>query len=345
MIEFSGTYFDGNSSRPYAVIIECDSRFLRIREKDALFDRKVLLKNCSIDPPLGRTTQTIRLPDGAVCEIEDVDVLSVINVMAGKNRGMRFVHFIESRWKLVFISLSVLVLFVLLFKVYAIPYFAREAAYAIPNAISEELSYQTMKLLDKKFLKPSILEPMKITELEEKFQELLIDMDTDNFHYRLEFRKSPIVGPNAFALPSGQIVITDELINLSESYRELEGILLHEIWHVQERHGLRMAIQNAGIFLIIAALLGDVTEISSVAASLPTILARSEYSREFEREADRFAALYFIRKGWDIKPMQDILQRITKNMPNFPGESVLSTHPVIQERIQYLKQIAEENLK
>ncbi len=345
MIEFRGTYFDGKSSMPYAVTIECDDRFLRVREKDALFDLKISLNNCIIDPPLGKTTQTIRLPGGAVCEVEDSDVLSVINVMAGKNRGMRFVHFIESRWKLVVLSLSALVLFVLLFNVYAIPYFARKIAYATPHAVAEELSYQTMKILDKNFLRPSNLESIKITELEEKFQGLLIDLDFDDFHYRLEFRKSSIIGPNAFALPSGQIVITDELINLSESDRELEGILLHEIGHVQERHGLRMAIQNAGMFLIVAALLGDLTEISSVAASLPTILARSEYSREFEREADRFAALYFIRKGWNIKPMQDILQRITKNMPNFPGESVLSTHPVIQERIQNLQKITEEDIK
>jgi Zn-dependent protease with chaperone function len=77
-----------------------------------------------------------------------------------------------------------------------------------------------------------------------------------------------------------------------------------------------MAIQNTGVFVIIAVLLGDLAEISSTAASLPTILAQSDYSREFERAADRFAVLYFVQKHWDITPMQDILKRISKDMPN-----------------------------
>lgn len=99
-------------------------------------------------------------------------------------------------------------------------------------------------------------------------------------------------------------------------------------------------IQNAGVFLIIAALSGDLSEISSTAASLPTILAHSGYSRTFEREADRFVALYFVRKGWSVRPMQDILGRLTKDRPKMPGESVLSTHPVMEERIRYLETIA-----
>jgi Zn-dependent protease with chaperone function len=339
MIELDGIYFDGKSSRPYAVTIKCNNRLFRIEGKDVPFNREVPLYDCRIDPPLGKTTQTIRLPGGAVCEIEDRDGLYKIDAMAGKNRGMRFVHLIESRWKMVVLSLIGLILFIWMFKVYTIPYIAKEIAYAAPAAVTEELSRQTLKILDKNFLKPSTLRKERISELREVFSELLKNLDPEDFIYRLEFRKSPFLGPNAFALPSGQVVMTDELVKLSESNRELEGILLHEIGHVQDRHGLRMVIQNAGMFIIIAALLGDFTEISATAASLPTILARAEYSREFERAADRFAALYFVSEGWDIKPMQNFLRHITEDMPNFPGESVLSSHPVTQERIQYLDTI------
>lgn len=337
MIEFKGTYLDGRRSKPHPATFICDSRVFRIKVKENSVDRSVPLNHCRIDPPLGKTIPLIRLPDGAVCETEDTKALAELYAMLSRNRGMRFVHFIESRWKTVFISLAGIILFVWLFKVYAIPYLAKEIAFASPPAVSMELSRHTLKILDQNFLKSSTLGTKKITELRARFRELLKDIDPGDFDYRLEFRKSPFVGPNAFALPSGQIVMTDELVKLSESDRELEGILLHEIGHVRERHGLRMVIQDAGIFLIVAALLGDITEISSTAASLPTILARSDYSREFERAADRFAVRYFVRKGWAIKPMQDILQRIANDVPNFPGESVLSTHPVMQERIQYLE--------
>ena len=337
MIEFHGIYLDGRSSRLYPAILTCDGRVLRIRVKEESIDRSVSLADCRIDPPLGKTTPAIRLPDGAVCETEDTKAFAELYAISGRNRGMRFVHFIESRWKLVGLSFMGIVLFVWLFKIYAIPYLAKEIAFSTPASISEELSRQTMKILDKQFLRPSTLGSKRITELRSIFSELVKDTGPGDFDYRLEFRKSPFTGPNAFALPSGQIVMTDELVKLSENNRELEGILVHEIGHVKERHGLRMAIQNTGVFVIIAVLLGDLAEISSTAASLPTILAQSDYSREFERAADRFAVLYFVQKQWDITPMQDILKRISKDMPNFPGESILSTHPVMQERIRYLE--------
>ena len=159
----------------------------------------------------------------------------------------------------------------------------------------------------------------------------------DAFTYRLEFRKSPVIGPNAFALPSGTVVMTDELVNLSVDDRELDGILLHEIGHVKERHALRSVIQNAGVFLLIASLSGDLSQISSAAASLPTVLVHSEYSRTFEREADRFAALYSRTHGAAGQADAGYPAASGQHAPKFPGESVLSTHPVIEERIAELE--------
>ncbi len=342
MIEFQGIYFDGRRSTPYPALFTSDERYLRIQVKEKNIEQKIPLRSCKIDPPLGKTNRTIRLPDGAVCETGDTDALAALDALGRHNRGMRIVNFFESRWKMVVFSLAGLILFVWLFKVYAIPYLAKEIAYATPPAVADQLSHHTMKILDHNVLKSSALGTKRISELRALFTALIQDLDAEEFDYRLVFRKSPVFGPNAFALPNGQIVMTDELVRLSENERELEGILLHEIGHVHERHGLRMVIQDAGVFLIVAVLLGDLTEISSTAASLPTILARSDYSRDFERAADQFAARFFVRKGWNIKPMQDILKRITKDMPGFPGESVLSTHPITAERIEYLETVVDE---
>ena len=41
---------------------------------------------------------------------------------------------------------------------------------------------------------------------------------------RLLFRSSP-AGPNAFALPSGVIVMTDQMVEFSESDEELVGVI------------------------------------------------------------------------------------------------------------------------
>ena len=231
-----------------------------------------------------------------------------------------------------------------IFITYGIPLLAKKIAYSLPPEVTNELSEQTLKILDGRFLKPTELSQEKIAELQEIFIQLNKEIDTE-FNCLLEFRKSPIIGPNAFALPSGLIIMTDELVELADNNRELEGIFIHEVAHVTKRHGLRSIIQNAGIFLLISTLAGDITSITSTAASLPTLLAQSNYSRKFEKEADRFTVLYFIQKKWNIKPYQDILLRIAKDMPNYPGESLLSSHPLTNDRIKYIQEIEESMAK
>src|SRR2546426_7673245 len=45
---------------------------------------------------------------------------------------------------------------------------------------------------------------------------------------RLEFRASRIIGPNAFALPSGIIVVTDQLVRLARNDEQVLAVLAHE---------------------------------------------------------------------------------------------------------------------
>jgi|GEM_PF-1479320 len=56
-------------------------------------------------------------------------------------------------------------------------------------------------------------------------------------HYQLRFREMPgwdddTQIANAFALPSGDILVTDRLMEMAGKPEELDAILLHEIGHV-----------------------------------------------------------------------------------------------------------------
>ena len=65
--------------------------------------------------------------------------------------------------------------------------------------------------------------------------------------HRIEFRKSRI-GPNAFALPGGSIVITDELVALVDGDAAVvTGVLGHELGHVRHRDGMRMLLQASAV--------------------------------------------------------------------------------------------------
>ena len=333
MIEAHGTYFDGKSSKAHKATMRSSGGRLMIEEDGGPLLQRVYLSQCRLDPPLGTAGRSIRLPGGAVFETPDAAVLTALEKSWGKNRIMRLVHGIESRWKTVAVSFAGIVLFVWLFHTYAIPVLAKEIAFSLPAGINKEVSRHTMDILDAHFFQPTGLSLERTEGIKKRFQSLLSTLGPDIFTYHLEFRKSPVIGPNAFALPSGTVVMTDELVKLSVDDREIDGILLHEIGHVRERHALRAVIQNAGVFLLITSLSGDLSEISSAAASLPTMLVHSEYSRTFERESDRFAARALVRTGQSVKPMQDILRRLDSRAPKYPGVSVLSSHPAMEERI------------
>ena len=337
MIDFQGKYFDGKMSKPHNARIEVtrDIITLYLEEGAAL---NFPLKECIITPPLGKTRRSIKLPLGALCETDDFQAIYRLEKKLGTNRALRLVNFLESHWKWVAGCFAGLAFCIWLFLTIGIPYLAEKAAYAIPVEINKMISEKTLAVLDNRFLEASELKPERREALRQMFDQL-IPPGKNSFNYRLEFRKSGPIGPNAFALPSGLIVMTDELVELSEDDRQLAGILKHETTHVQKRHGLRSVFQNAGVFLLISILVGDISSITSTAATLPTLLAESTYSRAFEREADRVAGLYCIEQGWTTSPLRNILERIDKQHSSIPGTSLLSTHPLTTKRLQALEEL------
>ena len=115
------------------------------------------------------------------------------------------------------------------------------------------------------------------------------------------------MGANALALPGGIIILTDELFKLAENDEQVLAILAHEIGHIEYQHGLRSLFQDSLTALFLAGLLGDMSSVTSVSATLPTILVESRYSREFEQEADQYAVHYLNAQNIEIEQFIRIL--------------------------------------
>ena len=338
MIEFNGTYFDGQSSRAYAVTIYSDGQQIRITGNADGMPLIFPLEKCRLTPPLGDTRRSVLLPNGGRCDTHDLRAISGLERFKGGNRVLRLVNFFESRWRLVAGCLVGLVTCIWLFTAHGIPFAAKKVAYSLPAETMESVSERTLQALDNGFFKPSQLSSIDAGRLQGIFDQLVSEKGSD-FTYQLMLRHSPRAGANAFALPSGIIVVTDELVAMAENDRELIAILVHEIAHVENRHSLRMLFQNTGVFMLISVLVGDVASITSIAATLPTILVESGYSRQFEREADLVAGMYMVRRGWGTQPLQDILRRLTENQPGFAGPAAMSTHPDTRQRLRYLEDL------
>lgn len=150
---------------------------------------------------------------------------------------------------------------------------------------------------------------------------------------------------NAFAMPGGYIGVHTGLIMAAQSESELASVLSHEISHVTQHHLARMvAKQNqaqlASLLTMAVAILAarnnpDVAMGAAVAGQAAGIQQQLNYSRDFEREADRFGLQLLEKAGFDIRGMASFFERLQKfgrlYENNAPG--YLRTHPLTTERI------------
>lgn len=337
-LEFASTYFDGKTSKAHEVKVVFDGRFLQVLNHEISTTAEI--SKCDIEPPLGRTTRVIRLPNGAKLESNALETIATLEQRIGRNKGLTFVNKLEGNWRLVLGSFIGLLVFLGLFLQFGLPVIADQVAYLTPTAVLAPLTDETIKLLDGQFLQPSKLSAKRQTELKIIFQKVVNDIGGRGYSYQLELRSSPQIGANAFALPSGKVVMTDELVDLSKNDTELRGVLAHEVGHVIKRHALRSLYQGSGVVLMISILAGDVSGLASMATALPAVLINSGYSRNFERESDEVAGKYLRNDPEKTKPLRDILERLTKSHGGSAGTpGFLSTHPGTDERIINLKKI------
>ena len=152
------------------------------------------------------------------------------------------------------------------------------------------------------------------------------------------------LGPNAFALPGGTIVVTDEMLQLLAGRDDvLLGVLGHELGHVRRRHGMRLLVQATLIGTAASIAWGD---FSAVLAAAPALLGQSAYSRDFEREADDDAITLLRANGLSPAVMVELFERLAASRPAAGGADkgsafdlgiALASHPADAERMQRFK--------
>ena len=87
---------------------------------------------------------------------------------------------------------------------------------------------------------------------------------------------------NAVALPGGQVLLFDGLVQDAETPEELAGVLGHEVGHVRERHVMTALLRQFGLTVLLS---GANTTVGDTMFGL----AAMGYSRDAEREADEYS--------------------------------------------------------
>ena len=286
----------------------------------------------------------IRFSDGAYCEVADMHALAEMLGEAPAPQSPR-----GNQWEGVPRALTaVLVVFLLVLIAlyhFGVPMMARVVANQVPIAATEGISGAVVKSLDGGALAPSTLSPGRQQEIVRLFQRTVAP--SSSIPFTLLFRSSASRGANAMALPSGTIIVTDELVALAGDDRELVGVLAHEAGHVVHRHSVRLVLQNSAVALFMVWAVGD---FSSIIALAPATLLQAKYSRDFEREADAFAADLLLARGIRPATLADLLVRLEASHRDTaspskeaeePGAPSLldytSSHPATSERLEYLR--------
>lgn len=149
---------------------------------------------------------------------------------------------------------------------------------------------------------------------------------------------------NAFALPGGQIAITDYLVaHLSE--RELLAVLAHEVAHLAQRPRLvRLWLAVAGFGVVVSvgiALLGNpLPEWSLLAVmgglagmmSLPMVWLRAYH----EREADAFAV-----SEYGVDALRSALLKTATLNQRQPHRKTDSVHMGLNQRLRWLERFTQ----
>jgi Zn-dependent protease with chaperone function len=222
---------------------------------------------------------------------------------------------------------------------WALPRVAKEIAYRIPRRVLTVMDDQFLKTFDHRLLYPSDLSTARQQALTGRLEAMQLPPGA-MLPSRILFRSSPQLGPNAFALPGGSVLVLDEIVELSDDDDEIIGVLAHEMGHVTERHAVRQMLQGSAVTLAMLWYVGDV---SNLLATAPSTLLETRYSRDFERRADAFAMRMLTLNGIPSTRLADMLglleqahkQRSAAEKTDWPD--YLSTHPNTQERIGALR--------
>ncbi len=342
-------YFDGRSARPRRVRLYAERGTLRLHPDDEPARVLLSLPLSQLRWP-ERTRHGARvahLPDelgGGALHALDPTAWDRFALQAGVRDSL--VVRSQQSWCRVLVAMALLVALGLAGWRWGVPLAAQATLTLLPHSVDAEIGALAFDQIDRRWLEPSTLPPEQQAALRQALARALQRAEPDGtLPWRVEFRASRI-GPNAFALPGGSIVMTDELVKLVEGDESaVVGVLAHEYGHVKHRHGMRQLVHASLLGAAGSIAFGDY---SGVLAGVPALLGTLGYSRDFERQADDEAIAVLRADGRSPAAMAIFFERFAQwRQERGHGEEsdsalgiAFSSHPADAERIARFRDAA-----
>jgi len=334
-----GRYFFPHSARFAPARAGLADAMLRIVGLDDNLLAEAPFRRVKVTARLANIARRLTLPDGGMFETYDNDGVDDLLEDAKRISGQGWVDRLERSWRTVAASIVIACAAGGAFAVWGIPAIALGLAHQTPPAVSHLMADQTLRLLDGSYLKPTRLGAADQARALRLFDRVAAAAPRGRGGYALLFRDGAKIGANAFALPDGRIVMTDQLWKLIRNDDEIEGVFAHEMSHVDHAHGLQRVYEASLVPAAIAVMTGDLSQVSQLSVILPGILVQSAYSRGFEQQADDDAAALLGRIGASPARFALLLERLDKRTcgKDGCGPGWLGDHPQTQTRADHLR--------
>lgn len=331
-------YFDGVDARLHVVTLAVADGQVTIRG-DGFIRQAAIASTCWSAPSITAPAM-LYLADGALCEMHGSDRVSMARALGQRPPG-RMRRYLGTLAAVLALATLVAVTALTAWRLF--PALADLAARTIPAREDQRVGEWVLaEMIDNQTLQPSRIAPGLAREAAQMLE--AVGPPQPRVPIRLRIFRAPTIGINAFQLPDGTMVLTDQLVGsiagnastLNATQRAmLAGVLAHEIGHLQARDMVRGVVGGSLMKTLSAALLG---EFSDGVAAFSSDIMNLHYSRDREQAADEFAIRRMQQAHLPLTPLADWFDALdaweTRMADGKHSEAhvYFSTHPATLER-------------
>jgi Zn-dependent protease with chaperone function len=309
LVKVVGRWSDGKTSAQLdaTLLVQPSGECTIVADADQAVKTQGDFGRLNISPRLADISRRLIFEDGTLFETSENDPVDKLMRRFQKRTFQVLLHRIESHWLAVLLSLLVSVGAAGSFVVFGIPAIAVMFANTMPAGVLNTSDQQTLEFMDEFYFQASEIDPTERATLTKK---LLADLPDVGVEVKVEFRGSNKMAANAFALPGGTVVFTDDMLALAENFEQIQAVFAHEIGHLAHKHSLRRVAQNSIVAVLVVLATGDATATSDLLSVIPFLLTDLAYSRQFEVEADSYAWQYLSERNIDVQHFARLMARL-----------------------------------
>ena len=336
-MEISGKLYLSGQSKSLPAVLKGFDGVCRLQSNSKEINLEVRRDEMVIQAPVGSLPYKILLAEGHLFEAENNQETKKFLEFCEKPNAESWLSYLEQKKTVILVGIMLMAGLVITVPKYGLPWMGDQVAHWIPQSWLMMAGDETLEILDESFFSPSELAPQDQDQFTKEFNRMASLVLKDQTA-RLVFRQSEEIGPNAFALPGGLVVLTDELVEIAEDQAGVIGVLAHELGHVQLKHPARRLVRSLMALALVSLIFDDAATFAEELAAISGSLISLAYTREFEEEADRAGKEILIGAGLSPIPLADLLQKLSdgckENCSQLP--EWLTTHPSVPSRIEFL---------